>query len=125
MKEVWRTATDSAAGKTKLAKANDNIEIVGVVPLPLAAGYTTITPGTYTIQPGENMDAGEANFVCAAGGVPCVVTVTVELDPLDADGERAIYHYQVCRRLGEGEKFYSSNEHEKRLVPSPSTPPEH
>ena len=31
------------------------------------------------------MDAGEANFVCPAGGVPCVVTVKVVSDPNDAN----------------------------------------
>ena len=53
----------------------------------LASGYTTITPGTYTIQPGENSgeEAGEATFVCPAGGVPCVVTVKVVSDPADAN----------------------------------------
>ena len=68
-------ATDSAAGKTKLAKANDPIVITG-----LPALYNTIPAGTYTIQPGENMDVGEANFVCPEGGIPCVVTVKVEVD---------------------------------------------
>ena len=52
---------------------NDDIVIDG-----LASGYTTITVGMYTIQPGENLDVGEANFVCPAVGVPCVVTVTEE-----------------------------------------------
>ena len=74
-------ATDSAAGKVKLAAENPNIEITG-----LASGYTTITVGMYTIQPGENLDVGEANFVCPAGGVPCVVTVTEEAND---DGETA------------------------------------
>ena len=74
-------ATDSAAGRTKLAVSNPNIYITG-----LATGYTTITPGTYTIQPGGDMDVGEANFQCPAGGVPCVVTVTVVAN---ADGTSA------------------------------------
>ena len=34
-----------------------------------------ITPGTYTIQPGETMEAGGAAFSCPAEGSPCVVTV--------------------------------------------------
>ena len=35
----------------------------------------TISPGSYTIQPGDTMDAGDAAFRCPAGGLPCVVTV--------------------------------------------------
>ena len=64
-------ATDSSIGKVRLAKPNEDI-----VPA-LAATYSTITPGTYTIQPDSNRDLGDANFACPAGGIPCVVTVTV------------------------------------------------
>ena len=73
-------AMNSAVGYAKL-------NVVNVVALTvtindsevnlLAMGYEIITPGTYTIQPGSNMDVGDANLACPAGGVPCVVTVTV------------------------------------------------
>ena len=66
-------AADSAAGKVKLAVENEALVVTGLAPR-----YTTITVGMYTIQPGENLDVGEANFVCPAGGIPCVVTVTEE-----------------------------------------------
>ena len=32
-------------------------------------------PGTYSIQPGETADAGDATFTCPAEGSPCEVTV--------------------------------------------------
>ena len=35
----------------------------------------TISPGSYTVQPGDTMDFGDAAFRCPAGGLPCVVTV--------------------------------------------------
>ena len=36
------------------------------------------TPGTYTIQPGEAADAGDATFTCAAEGPTCEVTVAAD-----------------------------------------------
>ena len=83
-------ASDSAVGMARLAESTvivNTAEGANNVPLTgLAAGYTTIPPGTYPVQPGENMDAGEANFQCPADGVPCVVTVSVVAN---ADGTTA------------------------------------
>ena len=51
----------------------------------------TINPGTYLIQPGESTedypeyDTGDATFECPARGVPCVVTVEVNLGPVGDD----------------------------------------
>ena len=42
----------------------------------LATGYDTITPGTYRIEPGRNMDVDDANFTCPVGSVRCDVTVS-------------------------------------------------
>ena len=39
----------------------------------LAMGFDTIPYGTETIQPGEKMDIGDANFACPANGVRCMV----------------------------------------------------
>ena len=107
-------AMDSAAGKVKRAMENPDIEITG-----LASGYTTVETGTHTIQPGENMDADDANFACPAGGVPCVVIVTVEVDP--ADATMAVTTITSTRRRGDDKKFYGSNDARERLLPS--TPP--
>jgi hypothetical protein len=65
------TAMNSAAGNDKLAVSND------VDTSDVTVGLD-ITAGTYTIQPDDDLDVGEANFVCPAVGVPCVVTVTEE-----------------------------------------------
>ena len=62
------TAMNSVPGNAKLEVSND--VDTGMVTVGL-----TITAGMYTIQPGENMDAGDATFTCSAGGLPCVVTV--------------------------------------------------
>ena len=39
----------------------------------LAMGFDTIPDGTETIQPGKNMDIGDANFACPSDGVRCMV----------------------------------------------------
>ena len=62
------TATVSADGLTKLAAAE-------VVDTSMVTIGLTIAPGTFTVQPGDTMDAGDAAFRCPAGGLPCVVTV--------------------------------------------------
>ena len=59
----------------------------------LATGYNTITPGTYSIEPGQSMDVVDATFTCPVGGVSCEVTV--------ADRR----HSHVCWRRGDSEKF--------------------
>ena len=63
---------NSAVGYARLNKVN----VVDVS--KLATGYQTISEGTRTIQPGLNMNVGDANFACPAGGVPCVITVDAE-----------------------------------------------
>ena len=57
------TAMNSGPGNDKLAVSNtvDTSDVtVGL----------EITAATYTIQPGEDMDAGDATFTCSAGGYP-------------------------------------------------------
>ena len=41
----------------------------------LEDGYMTMTPDTYNIEPGENLDVDDANFACPAGGLACEITV--------------------------------------------------
>ena len=59
-------ATDSPTGKVKLAVENEDIANADMpITELLAAGYTTVTPGTYTIQPGNDLRMlGEATFEC-------------------------------------------------------------
>ena len=74
-------AMNSAVGYAKLNVVNIVSLTTGTgddVAQILAMSYDTITPGTYTIQPGSNRDVGDANFACPEGGVPCVLTVTVD-----------------------------------------------
>ena len=52
----------------------------------LALTYRRIEPGLYPIQPGDNMDVGDANFACAAGGVPCAVTVAANGTTITSNG---------------------------------------
>ena len=60
---------NSAAGNAKRDASNPPVDTSDVtVGLMIEAGM-------FTIQPGGNMDAGDATFTCPAGGVPCVVTV--------------------------------------------------
>ena len=41
---------------------------------PLVTGFSTIPEGgPHTIQPGDNMDLGDANFACPVGGLPCMI----------------------------------------------------
>ena len=90
-------ATDSGDGKAKLAKITEPPIVVSeaITNNLLASGYSTITPGIYTIQPGDDLDVGEANFECPSPllplvrGYPCVVTVTVVAS--DTDGDVAVY----------------------------------
>ena len=65
------TAMDSAAETQKLAVSTD------VDTRDVTVGLI-ITADTYTIQPGDSMDAGDATFSCPAEGVPCVVTVDAD-----------------------------------------------
>ena len=46
----------------------------------VTAGLTEITAGTFIIQPGGNMDAGDVTITCPAGGVRCVITVSPNVD---------------------------------------------
>ena len=64
------TAMNSVPGDAKREVSTD--VDTGMVTVGL-----TITPGMYTIQPGENSgeEAGDATFTCSAEGLPCVVTV--------------------------------------------------
>ena len=60
--------TDSPDGTDGMVMTNP------VVTDTLTDGLT-IMPGTYSIQPGETADAGDATFTCLAGGSSCEVTV--------------------------------------------------
>ena len=78
------TAKDSPDGDDKLKEPNAKSDLaIG----NLATGYSTIKAGTEIIQPGDNSGDkfGEATFECAKGGVPCKVTVKVEVNPDDED----------------------------------------
>ena len=78
------TAMNSPTGYAKL-------NVVNVVDVTnLATGYDTITPGTYIIPPDDDMDVGDANFACPEGGVPCVVTVKVEVGVDEDDNPTAV-----------------------------------
>ena len=64
------TAMNSDPGNAKRDASNPPVDTTSDVTVSL-----TIEAGMFTIQPGGNMDAGDATFTCPAGGVPCVVTV--------------------------------------------------
>ena len=70
----------------------------------------TIEPGTYTIQPGGNLDAGDATFTCPPGGVPCVVTVADDGTVTSAGG--AGDGDELCCRKREALYVKSSCKHE-------------
>ena len=93
------TATVSASGNGKLG-ASGSVDMSMVT-----AGLTAITAGTYPLQPGGNMDAGDVTFTCPLEGVRCMVTVTVT-DDVGADGEKNWHHHHHChvsRRHGDGD----------------------
>ena len=71
--------TATSAGGTAMAMNSDAGNAKRDAPSDVDTGMVTvgleITAGTYTIQPGESENAGDATFTCSELGAPCVVTV--------------------------------------------------
>ena len=93
--EADRVAAVAAAGIAEVLKdaaiealrlANLRADPNAVDISDLLADYMTIPSGTYKIEPGRNMDVGDANFACPAGGLACEVIVDEEGIVVSAGG---------------------------------------
>ena len=70
---------DEALAALTIANRRANAKSVDLSDLD--SNYMTITPGIYTIKPGDNMDVGDANFACPADdGLACEVIVAADED---------------------------------------------
>ena len=60
--------SDQAAETPDGTDGTDGMVMTHPVNTDMVSDGLTIMPGTYSIQPGETADAGDATFTCPAGG---------------------------------------------------------
>ena len=92
--------TERLAAVAALRLANLRLNASDVDLDELDANFMTIPEGVYTIPQGQNMDVGDANFSCSAGGSSCEVNVDEDGNVTSAGG------------VATAQKFCGSNEHD-------------
>ena len=82
---IAEAARDDALEALVIANRRANAKPVDIS--NLLTGYTTITPGSYTIEADDSRDVDDVNFACPADGIACEVIVDGEGNVVSAGGE--------------------------------------